>query len=228
LRRRDSINKIARKNPHLSHLVSSGWGINGMVGSRLLAFAAVIVSALVVAVFSVRGFAPESARDFEECVEALGAAPSFSRSGPPTSRDGREANCDARFAGRRKPGGGYTYYDFMQGRNFDIAGPNPTVEERNRIDREYIDFLDVQRRQTVAAEMAKRRDEQLRADIERERQAVGPPLVLTPRNTSSLAAKQPTDRLQSTHCEDNSLACGWSKISAVVRNAFASSSKAKP
>jgi hypothetical protein len=80
---------------------------------------------------SVRGSAPESARDFEECVEALGAGPSFSQSGPPSNEDGREANCDARFAGRRKPGGGYTYYDFMQGRNFDIAGPNPTVEERN-------------------------------------------------------------------------------------------------
>jgi hypothetical protein len=200
-----------------------------MVGTRLLAFVPVIVSALVVvAVLSVRGSAPESARDFEECVETLGASPSFSQSGPPSNEDGREVNCDARFAGRRKPGGGYTYYDFMQGRNFDIAGPNPTVEERNRIDREYIGFLDIQRRQTVAAEMAKRRDEQLRADIERERQPVGPPLVLTPRNTSSLAAKQPTDRSKLTRCEDNSLACGWSKLSAVVRNAFASSSKAKP
>ena len=120
-----------------------------MVSSRLLAFAAVIVSALVVAVFSVRGSAPESARDIEECVEALGASPSFNQSSLPLSNErGGAADCNARFAGRRKPGGGYTYYDFMQGRNFDIAGPNPTVEERNWIDREYIDFLDVQRRQT--------------------------------------------------------------------------------
>jgi hypothetical protein len=115
-----------------------------MVGSRPrpLACVAVIVSALVVvAVFSIRGSAPESVRDFEECVEALGVGPSFSRSGPPTKGDSREANCDARFAGRRRPGGGYTYYDFMQGRNFDIAGPDPTVEERDWIDRELASLI---------------------------------------------------------------------------------------
>jgi hypothetical protein len=196
---------------------------------RRVAFIALIACALVAVTFSLRGSALGAARDFEECVEALGAGLPFNRPGPPQSSEhGGAADCNARFAGRRKPGGGYTYYDFMQGRNFDIAGPNPTAEERNWIDREYIGFLDTQRRETVAAEIAKRRDEQVRADIERGRQPVGPPLVLTPRNTSSLAAKQPTDRSKSTGCEDNSLACGWSKLSAVVRNAFASSSKAKP
>ncbi len=45
------------------------------------------------------------------------------------------AECNAKFAGRRKPGGGYTYYDFMQNRSFDIAGPNPTPEEQRKIDR---------------------------------------------------------------------------------------------
>jgi hypothetical protein len=201
-----------------------------MIGLRLLAFVAVIVFALVVVVvFSLRGSGPESARDFEECVEALGAGPSFNRPGPPLSNQhGGAADCNARFAGRRKPGGGYTYYDFMQGRNFDIAGPNPTAEERNWIDREYIGFLDTQRRETVSAEMAKRQDEQLRADLERARQPAGPPLVLLPRSRPSQAAKQPADRSKSTPCDDNSLACGWSKLSAVVKNAFASSSSAKP
>jgi hypothetical protein len=55
-------------------------------------------------------------------------------------------DCSARFAGRRKLGGGYTYFDFMQDRSFDIAHPNPTAEERSRIDREYVHFLDMQRR----------------------------------------------------------------------------------
>jgi hypothetical protein len=196
---------------------------------RRVAFLALIVFALVAVTFSLRGPALESARDFEECVEALGAGSSFNRPGPPQSSEhGGAADCKARFAGRRKPGGGYTYYDFMQGRNFDIAGPNPTAEERNWIDREYIGFLDTQRRETVAAEIAKRQDEQLRADLERERLPAGPPLVLTPRHASSLAAKQPTGRSKSARCEDSSLACGWSKLSSVVRNAFASSSKAKP
>jgi hypothetical protein len=202
---------------------------SGDAKRRLVAFIALIVFALVAVTFSLRGYALESARDFEECVEALGASPSFNQFSPPLSNErGGATDCNARFAGRRKPGGGYTYYDFMQGRNFDIAGPNPTAEERNWIDREYIGFLDTQRRETVSAESAKSQNEQLRADLERERQPVGPPLILTPRNTSSLAAKQPADRSKSTRCEDNSLACGWSKLSLVVKDAFASSSRTKP
>ena len=202
---------------------------SGDAKRRMVVSIALSVFALVAVAFSLRGSSLESARDFEECVGALGANPTLSS---PLSKDerelGRATDCNARFAGRRKPGGGYTYYDFMQGRNFDIAGPNPTAEERNRIDREYIGFLDTKRREAVSAEFAKRQDEQLRADLERERQAAGPPLVLTPRNTFSLAAKRPADRSNSPPCDDNSLVCGWSKLSAVVKNSFASSSRAKP
>jgi hypothetical protein len=136
--------------------------------------------------------------------------------------------CSARFAGRRKADGGYTYYDFMQGRSFDIAGPNPTAEERKQIDREYIAFLDAQRQEAVSAELAKKQDERLRADLETARQPAGPPLVLTPKNAPAPAAKRPVDRSKSTRCDDDSLACGWSKLSAAVRNAFASSSRTKP
>jgi hypothetical protein len=199
---------------------------SGDAKTRIVAFTALIAFALVAVAFSFRGSSLESARDFEECAEALGA----SQSSPPLN-DARRGttDCNARFAGRRKPGGGYTYYDFMQGRNFDIAGPNPTAEERKWIDREYIGFLDTQRREAVSAELAKNQNEQLRADLERERQSVGPPLVLTPRNTSSsLASKQPADRSKSTRCEDNPLTCGWTKLSAAVKNAFASSSRTKP
>jgi hypothetical protein len=192
---------------------------------RMIAFTALIAFALVAVAFSFRGSALDSARDFEECAEALAA----SQSSPPLNDERRAAtDCNARFAGRRKPGGGYTYYDFMQGRNFDIAGPNPTAEERKWIDREYIGFLDTQRREAVSAELAKNQDEQLRADMERERQSVGPPLILTPRNTASVAPKQPADRSKSTRCDDNPLACGWTKLSAAVKNAFASSSRTKP
>ena len=137
-------------------------------------------------------------------------------------------DCNARFAGRRKAGGGYTYYDFMQDRNFDTAGPNPTAEERKRIDHEYMAFLDAQRREAISAELAKRQNEQLQADLESARPPVGPPTVLTPTNLPSSAAKRPVDRSKSTRCEDGSLTCSWAKFSAVVKNAFASSSKTKP
>jgi hypothetical protein len=79
------------------------------------------------------------------------------------------------------------YYDFMLDRSFYIAGPNPTAGERKQIDREYIEFLDAQRRETISAELAKRQNEQLRADLEDARQPVGPPLVLTPKNPSLAA-----------------------------------------
>jgi hypothetical protein len=197
----------------------------------LAAFIALIVFALIAVAFSLRGSALESARDFEECVEALESSPSVSQSSPPLSDERGVAmtDCNARFAGRRKPGGGYSYYDFMQGRSFDIAGANPTAEERDYIDREYIEFLDAQRRETISEELAKRQNEQLQADLEGAHQAVGPPLVLTPKNPPlPPAGKRPADRPKSTRCEDNSLACGWSKLSAVVKDAFASSSWTKP
>jgi len=198
----------------------------GDVKRPLIALGALIVVALVTVAFSLRGSALESARDFEECVEALGV----NQFSPPLGDERGPAmtGCSARFAGRRKPGGGYSYYDFMQGRSFDIAGPNPTAEERKQIDREYIQFLDAQRREAVSAELAKKQDDQLRADLDSALQPVEPPLVLTPKNPTSPAVKRQVDRPKSARCDDNSLACGLSQLSAVVRDAFASSSRTKP
>jgi hypothetical protein len=178
--------------------------------------------------FYLRGSAPEAVRDFEECVEAIHAGAHQASLPLSDARDGSMMDCNARFAGRRKSGGGYSYYDFMQDRTFDIAGPNPTTEESNRIDREYIGFLDSQRRENVLAELAKRQDEQLRADLERAHQPVGRPLILTPKSPPSQAAKGASDRAKSRRCEDHPLACGWSKLSAAVKDAFASSSRTKP
>jgi hypothetical protein len=202
----------------------------GDIRRHLIVFVALTVVVLVGVALSLGGSGPESARDFEECVEALGASPSISQSSPSSGeeRAGTMSGCNAKFAGRRKPGGGYSYYDFMQGRNFDIAGPNPTTEERKQIDREYIAFLDAQRQEAVSAELAKKQDEQLRADLEIARRPAGPPLVLAPKSRPSPPAKRQADRSKPTPCEDDSLACGWSKLSAVVRNAFASSSEPRP
>ncbi len=165
----------------------------------------------------------QPARDFEECIEQAEAGTRAD-----DERGALMTDCNARFAGRRKAAGGYTYYDFMQDRKFDIAGPNPTAEERKQIDREYMGFLDAQQREAVSADFAKRENEQLRADIERAHQPVGPALVLKPRDAIPLPVKRPVDRSKPTHCEDGSLTCSWAKFSAVVKNAFASSSRTKP
>ena len=84
--------------------------------------------------------------DFEECADAAEKAANK------TEKTAALADCNAKFAGRRKPGGGYSYYDFLQDRTFDIAGPNPTPEEQKRIDESYTAYLANQRRSNEAAQ----------------------------------------------------------------------------
>jgi hypothetical protein len=73
------------------------------------------------------------------------------------------AQCGKQFVGRRKAGGGYTYYDFLQNRHFDIAGPNRTPKELRYFDEQYALYLDTQRREAVAAAFAERQNRMARA-----------------------------------------------------------------
>jgi hypothetical protein len=190
---------------------------NGSVERRLVAFVALVFFALVALWLRFYGSSPQLARDFEECFEQAHAT-----SVTNDERGALMTDCNARFAGRRKPGGGYSYYDFMQDRYFDIAGPNPTEQERKQIDYAYMGFLDARRREAVLADLARRQNEQLRTDLERAGQPVKPPMVLTPANVP-LPTPRPQAKLAS--CEDGSLSCSWAKFSAVMKNAFASSSR---
>src|SRR6185437_14944750 len=88
--------------------------------------------------------------DFEECAEAA------DKLATKQDKSAALADCNAKFAGRRKAGGGYAYYDFLQDRTFDIAGPNPTPEEQRKIDQSYALYLANQRRSNDAAEAAAR------------------------------------------------------------------------
>ncbi|WP_315728151.1 MULTISPECIES: hypothetical protein [unclassified Bradyrhizobium] len=112
--------------------------------------------------------------DFEECADLAEQSPSKEE------KTAALAQCNAKFAGRRKPGGGYTYYDFMQNRIFDIAGPNPTPEEQKYIDQQYSLYLEKRGRDNVATafmtrpqpqnlQQASLRDVPVRAAIEPER-----------------------------------------------------------
>ncbi len=92
-------------------------------------------------------------RDYEDC------AASAEKASTSETRKSLISECDSKFAGRRKAGGGYTYFDFMQNRSFDIAGPNPTPEELRAIDQEYIGHLERERRSAItAAFLAKQRE----------------------------------------------------------------------
>src|SRR4051794_20242697 len=179
---------------------------------------------LVVLWLGVRESPPQLARDFEECAEQVEAKPASEE-----ERKALMTSCNARFAARRKAGGGYSYFDFMQNRNFDIVGPNPTAEELELIDGAYIGFLDAQAREAVvSAQLARRQNEQLRADLENAREPVERRMVLKPTNSTPLPVKRPLERPKSARCDGGTLSCGWAKLSAAVKNAFASSPVTRP
>jgi hypothetical protein len=149
---------------------------------------------------------PQEPRDFEECSE------SAERNA--TTKEERASlisACDSKFAGRRKPGGGYTYYDFMQNRHFDIAGPNPTPEELKQIDVQYTLFLDRQRQSIVAAATAEQQMQQAKVELAKQTQptqAGSPVPIPVPR---------PQLRAETVDCHDDSLSCGWSRFAAKIQ-----------
>ena len=161
---------------------------------------------------------PHVAKDYEDCAEEA-QANAASR-----ADSNLIIHCGERFAGRRKVGGGYTYFDFMQNRSFDIAGPNPTEDERKQIDRFYMEFLGSKRREMLLSDLAKAQANQEQTTSGLGRQDIGAPLVLTPK--IPLPAKRPPIQ-RAKDCEDGSLACSWAKLSAVVKNAFAFSADTK-
>jgi hypothetical protein len=131
------------------------------------------------------------------------------------------SDCDAKFAGRRKPGGGYTYYDFMQNRHFDIAGPNPTPEELKKMDQEYLGYLEDHRREAVAAMMETRRAPE---PIELPKAILSPPKGVA--SVTALPAPKPRPAAapprahKEAKCKGDALSCGWAKLTTTVHDLF--------
>jgi hypothetical protein len=147
-------------------------------------------------------WAPRAPSDFEECAARADK--------DATSKEARAtliSQCETNFAGRRKPGGGYTYYDFMQDRHFDIAGPNPTPEEQKRIDEQYTVYLDKERRSIIAAAFSEKQKQQELESLQRSTTAPATATVPTP---------VPRPRLKPSVCQENSFSCGWSRLSSSV------------
>ena len=141
-------------------------------------------------------------RDFEDCAELA------RKMSPPTERAARVLDCGTRFAGRQKIGGGYAYYDLWQNRSFDIAGPNPTADERTRIYANYLRFLASQRRESALAEVDRLASEQPQGE------------------TSPDLHPSFTRRSKVNPCMiKGSLSCTWAKFKSTVGNAFASTAK---
>ncbi|MDD1519766.1 hypothetical protein ACNJYD_03620 [Bradyrhizobium sp. DASA03005] len=148
--------------------------------------------------------------DFEECADAA------EKAATKAEKTAALADCNAKFAGRRKLGGGYSYYDFLQDRTFDIAGPNPTPEEQKKIDEAYTAYLAKQRRSNEAAQATARqqREQQeqqvqqlqqvaLRTEVERVPVPVERPKV------QQAAGARP----KAAPCTKSSFSCEWPRLS---------------
>ncbi|WP_407177456.1 hypothetical protein [Bradyrhizobium sp. STM 3562] len=161
---------------------------------------------------AVAGWWNRAPADFEECAELAGKAATQQE------RTSALADCNAKFAGRRKPGGGYTYYDFLQDRSFDIAGPNPTPEEQRYIDQQYALYLERQRRSNIVAAFAAKQQEQeqepqpvsLRTPTER--------VPLPQARPSKLIANQAANNSRTRDCVKPSLSCEWPRLSETIND----------
>ena len=165
----------------------------------------VAVTALLIATLRLSVPSSSIGSDFEGCAEWNRKM--FSGA----ERVVRIMDCGARFAGRRKVGGGYTYYDLSQYRSFDIAGPNPTANERTRIYSQYKRSLELQRREAALAEI-------------QQPVAEGPRvLAMSAPISTPIDLRRPKQSKSETCMIKGSLSCTWVKMASAVRNAFASS-----
>jgi hypothetical protein len=156
--------------------------------------------------------------DFEECADAA------EKSATREDKSAALAECNAKFAGRRKPGGGYSYYDFMQDRTFDIAGPNPTADEQKFIDQQYTAYLENQRRNNIAAAATAKQQQELepspppppqpQPDVQQASLKSDIPKVPLPvqRPTSKQQAAA-NERLRAANCAKDQFSCEWPKLS---------------
>jgi hypothetical protein len=179
--------------------------------------------------------------DYEDCVEK-GEKSAESKDAKATLI----AQCDAKFAGRRKPGGGYSYFDFMQNRNFDIAGPNPTAEELRMMDEQYTEFLDQRRKTIIAAAFAARQQQIAALSRDQAPAEAAPPkkprsAADNPRQAAAKPRRSPEKprsndkprpvQMAKYACEGDPLSCGWSHLSngitAVKKSLFGPPTKKK-
>jgi hypothetical protein len=203
--------------------------VRAKISSRFVAIASICCAVGVSSWLGLQWWPSHAPQDYEECSERAGKAASSN-----DERASLIAQCDQQFTGRRRPGGGYTYYDFLQDRRFDIAGPNPTPKELKRFDEEYVLYLNAQRQEAMAAALAEKQRQREEADLLNDRSSTGSlvspgaPLAITPNTPNNVplpkAASQAA-RSRAQRCDDASLSCGWTKFSAGIKNFFGSYAK---
>jgi hypothetical protein len=150
-------------------------------------------------------------KDFEDCADLAEKAKSKQE------KTTALAECNAKFAARRKPGGGYTYYDFMQDRSFDIAGPNPTPEEQKKIDEHYTAYLENQRRKSIAAALLAKQQQQQQAQPTQP--SVQQVSLKTETDKVPVPVASPVKqaaRIKAANCAKDSFSCEWPRLSQSI------------
>ena len=190
-----------------------------MIASRTSSFAIATIGSLIV-LAPVRSDAQwwrSAPVDFESCADVAEKATTKEE------KTTKLAECNAKFAGRRKPGGGYTYYDFMQDRTFDIAGPNPTPEEQKKIDEQYTAYLERERRNHVAAALAAKQlqpEPPPAQEGSRYRcaatQASSPPAETEKVPVPVASPVKQAARIRAAQCAKNQFSCEWPRLSEKV------------
>jgi len=155
--------------------------------------------------------------DFEDCADRAEKAATNEE------KASKLSECHAKFAGRRKPGGGYTYFDFMQNRHFDIAGPNPTPEEQKKIDEEYVAYLERERRNTAAAALNAKHQEQKQQQASLQSNEKVPVPVASPAKQPARAAGEQAPRTRSLSgsvgsCPRGTFSCDWPRLSDSIND----------
>jgi hypothetical protein len=146
--------------------------------------------------------------DYEECAE--GAEKAAAKEAKTTQL----AECDVKFAARRKVGGGYSYFDFMQNRHFDIAGPNPTPEEQKHIDEQYAAYLARERQSAITAAFTRKQQQLQQAAPEGEKKSAVPLPAHRPRATTvGYAGSRPANGA----CTKDSFSCNWPRLADGIK-----------
>ena len=152
--------------------------------------------------------------DFEDCADRA------EKAATKEAKTAALSECHSKFAGRRKPGGGYTYFDFMQNRHFDIAGPNPTPQEQKHIDEQYIAYLDRERRSTIAAAFAAKQQQAPVPQMQQVSLKSELRKVPVPRESPvrQQAASDLKSRAKAAACARDSFSCEWPRLSGSIND----------
>jgi predicted secreted Zn-dependent protease len=177
--------------------------------SALLCAAIVCCAVLIPARAHAQWWGARAPADYEECAE------SAEKAATKEAKATQLAECGVKFAARRKPGGGYSYFDFMQNRHFDIAGPNPTPEEQRHIDEQYAEYLSRERRSAIATAFTQKQQQLQRAAPESEKKSAIPVPVSRPRVTTvGYASPRPANAA----CAKDSFSCNWPRLAAGIKD----------